>query len=132
MPKLLPGKRIRQYDFNDMQNAYFACTEEGIPIFQASRRYGIPYTTLARRVRGCIDIEAFLTSTGGNSLLFSEMQEYHLAEHFKMMARYVPLFYEKKLWLRNPSFCKFLLSYRLSFKYNNQVLVPYNYQIIVF
>ena len=43
------------YEFEDILDAYQAITEENITISAASKRFGIPRSTLADRVKGRVN-----------------------------------------------------------------------------
>ena len=71
-------------DQDAMNEAYIAVTEEQVGIKAANRRFGVPYSSLQRRVSGKYDLEV---DWERKSLMTAEHEEL-LAEHLKKMARH--------------------------------------------
>ena len=85
----MPKKRTRNYEIDTLYDAYFACTQEGMPVSKAAKIYKVPRSTLNDRVKGLTQLEK--TTSGPNTLL-SEMEEWHFAQHIKKMKTYVQMF----------------------------------------
>ena len=73
----------KSYDQDDISKAYTAVKEGGMAIRKAAAVYGVPYTTLADRVDGRVNID---TVKSGATPLFSLEQEALLARHLDTMA----------------------------------------------
>lgn len=72
----------RNYDTEDLTEAYKSVLEEGIPVERAAKRYNVPITTLKDRVRGKVDID---TTRSGPRTVFSQTQEAYHARHLIVM-----------------------------------------------
>ena len=67
-----------------MSKAYHAITEKKMSIYQASREYGVPESTLRDRIKERIPFYEDRLPTGQNRL-FNDDEELTLAEHFNHM-----------------------------------------------
>ena len=50
--KMAPKRPLRPYTEEDMVNAMFDITNNGMSQYQATQKYGIPQTTISSRFRG--------------------------------------------------------------------------------
>ena len=76
-----PKKKNKGWDQEVMLAAMKVCAEEGLTVYEASKRFGVPRTTLFRRVKARVDP---LCSTGRPRSLSKE-EEMALVHYIKYM-----------------------------------------------
>ncbi|KAJ8297689.1 hypothetical protein KUTeg_024220, partial [Tegillarca granosa] len=72
------------YSHNQLADAYNAVTANGVSVYTASRRFGIPEQTLRDRVKGFIDVDSV---NSGRSPVLSLDEEAKLVNHLVEMAK---------------------------------------------
>ena len=75
--------KLRQFSPTQLTNAYKACIEDKVPVYQAARLYSVPLTTLRDFVDNRISID---TTSSGPSPLFDQMEEAKFVVHIKEIA----------------------------------------------
>ncbi|KAL4227932.1 hypothetical protein ACF0H5_013371 [Mactra antiquata] len=81
-----PGKvvkRYKKYSAKNLDLAYKAVIEKGLPVYRAARKHGVPGQTLRDRVKGIVDHE---NAKQGGHTFFSQKEELIIVEHVKTMA----------------------------------------------
>ncbi|KAJ8303666.1 hypothetical protein KUTeg_018776 [Tegillarca granosa] len=82
--QIRPEKKYRLYSHNQLADAYNAVTANGVSVYTASRRFGIPEQTLRDRVKGFIEVDCV---NSGRSPVLSLEEEAKLVNHLVEMAK---------------------------------------------
>ena len=78
-------KKYRLYSPTSLTNAYLAVRDDNVSVRRGSKQFDVPMQTLRDRVLGKVDPECVTT---GRAPIFSMVEESHIVEHLKAVAKY--------------------------------------------
>lgn len=88
-------KKYRLYFPTSLTNANLAVRDDNVSVRRASKQFDIPMQTLRDRVLGKVDPECV---TIGRAPVFSMVEESHIVEHLKAVAKLVMATLDRR-WL---------------------------------